>query len=125
MKIVISEVSVAEVCYLKQKKREGLPLAKQIEFIRNWFDNEYIVRRIVSPGVSELASGYALYHNITPLDAIIAATAAFYQIQTLHTYDAVLAKRTKSKKNTLADLDGLIGDPPIRIGPPGFESTTS
>src|SRR3990172_8604147 len=58
--IVVSEISIAEVTYIDKKRREQnkLPTSKEVKMIEEWFENEYVDRRIVHPGISELARSF-------------------------------------------------------------------
>ncbi len=118
---IVSEISVAEVVYLKKKHEENVPLRKQVQMIREWFDNEYIQRRIVHAGISELAGDLVRVHTIRSMDALIAATAVYYKVPLLHTYDGYGDQGPRKRRLGLLDLDGKIGDPPIRICAPNYD----
>lgn len=116
--IVVSEVCVAEIQFLNKERELKTPTIKQLEKVLNWLNNDYIIRKNVDPGVSELASRYGLIHNITPLDSIVVANAVFHKVPVLHTFDGTMKK---NKKSPLLDLDGKIGDPALKICTPNYD----
>lgn len=121
--IVVSEVSIVEVTYLdKNRHNENLPPTDQeIQIIDEWFENDYIDRRPVLPGISELAREYIRNYNVRTMDSIIVATAVFFKIPLLHTFDGYSDIKTKRKKNKLLTLDGKLGTPALRIRVPDNE----
>lgn len=113
--IVVSELSVAEVSHLTKLTDNGILLDDQVQLIKDWFENPYIVRRPVHAGISELAGEVGRKHKLKRApDRIIVATALFEKIPQIHTFDGIDPK----KKNKLLPLDGQIGDPPLRIREP-------
>lgn len=82
--------------------------------IQDWFENPYIVRRSVHPGISEKAAELARRYGIKrAADAVVLATALEEGVEIVHTFDG----EGKNKKG-LISLDGKIGDPPLRIEVP-------
>lgn len=114
LKIVVSEMAVAEARYLKELNEKNVSLKKQADMILEWLDNDYILRRPVHPGISELASNIGRLHNVKPPDAIIASTAIFYKVPYIHTFDGMEVNGSITPRSMLS-LDGKIGDPLIRI----------
>jgi predicted nucleic acid-binding protein len=105
--IVTSALAMAEVVKLtalseaSDKEKENL--------IVEFFDNEYISVRNVTPAVSERARHIIRDHNLKPPDAIHVATALLTKgVRVLETYD----------ESHLIPLDGKIGNPPLCIRTP-------
>jgi predicted nucleic acid-binding protein len=119
LRIIISEVSVAELLMLKEYESQGMSIEEQAKLIRDWLENPYIVRRSVYPRISERAAEVGRQHEIAPAtDAIIVATALCEGVQVLHTFDGLDEGATTRKRNKLCTYDGKIGTPALHIGPP-------
>lgn len=104
--IVIPESVVAELKYLPGLHEDGVKYTEQMKLISDFLLNPYIVRRPIHPGVSELAAEIGHSYNIKRVgDALVVATAVFWKIPVLHTYDG---SGKKVKRNTLLAKDGLI-----------------
>lgn len=112
--IVVSEISVAEVSKLKALK-DTHSNEQIIQMIKDWFDHEYVARRPVHAGISEIAAQIARLHNIRrAADATVIATAVYENIGTVHTFDGYTNKGPAG----LLRFDGKIGDPPVTIAAP-------
>lgn len=85
--IVISEMSVVEVSKLQSLDNEKVPLKDQHRLIDDWLENEYIVRRPVTPQITANAVSLAREHNLTCVDSVILATAIQNRVSELHTGD--------------------------------------
>lgn len=104
--IVTSALTLTEVVWIK-----GLPkLSKECEnTIRRFFEQRYIAVRSVDRNIAEAARQLIWKHGVQPKDAIHVATALELGITVLDTFDGKLHK-----------LDGKLGKPPLRIGPPNI-----
>lgn len=104
--IVVSTFTIAEVV-----KIDSVPplTEEQDKLISDYFDNDYIVIRPLTIPIARLAREISRKHNIKPKDAVHVATAVFWKVPLLHTYDNNLCKKT-----------GLIGDPPLKIENPSY-----
>lgn len=103
--LVTSALTLAEVTKLKKRGRMNREDAQKIA---DFFSQDYITVRNVNRYIAEIARELAWKHrSLDPERAIHLATAVRFQITTIDTFDKKLIK-----------LDGKIGDPPIRIGPP-------
>ncbi|MBW1673941.1 MAG: type II toxin-antitoxin system VapC family toxin [Deltaproteobacteria bacterium] len=104
IKIVTSALTLTEVVWIK-----GLPrLSEESEdTIRRFFEQGYIAVRPVDRVIAEDARQLIWKHGVQPKDAIHVATALELGISVLDTFDGGLHK-----------LDGKLGNPTLRIGPP-------
>jgi len=119
LRIIISEVCVAELLMLKQYDAQGMPIEEQVRLIREWLENPYIVRRAVYPRIAERAAEVGRDNEISPAtDAIVVATALCEPVQILHTFDGLDEGAATRTRNKLCTYDGMIGTPPLHIGPP-------
>lgn len=119
LQIVVSETTVAEVNRLGHLQDQGVEIEHQVRLILDWFENPYIIRRPVHPGISELAAEIGRKYGVKRVgDTIVLATALFDHIGVVHTYDGV------GNRKGLIDLDGQIGDPPLRITAPNYAEGT-
>lgn len=102
--IVTSALTLTEVVWIK-----GLPrLSEESEdTIRRFFEQGYIAVRSVDRVIAEHARQLIWKHGVKPKDAIHVATALELELPILDTFDAELHK-----------LDGKLGNPILRIGPP-------
>ena len=109
--IVTSALTLTEVVWIK-----GLPrLSEKSENkIRKFFEQEYIAVRVVDRVIAEEARQLIWKHSVKPKDAIHIATAMLLNIPTLDTFDGELYK-----------LNGKIGNPALRIGPPDISHQES
>jgi len=104
--IVTSYITYVEV--IKIKGEDGIVIPKEKEkMVQEFFEQEYIVPRIVDRQISELARDLIWAHNVKPKDAIHAATAVKFKLKYLDTFDT-----------DLLHLNGNIGDPQILIAYP-------
>ena len=119
LRIIISEVSVAELLLLKEYDSQGMPVREQVRLIQDWLENPYIIRRAVYRHISEQAAAIGRkYEILPPTDAIIVATALCENIPVLHTFDGLDEGAANRKRKKLCTYDGKIGSPPLHIGPP-------
>jgi len=87
--IVTSTLTSAEVIYSK-----GVPkmdIAKRPR-IRNFFRDSFIVQKPLTRKIAELATDVVWDCSIKAKDAIHVATAAYYGIAVIHTYDEDLLR---------------------------------
>jgi predicted nucleic acid-binding protein len=104
--IVVSTFTIVEV----NRADNLLPLTEEEDKrISDYFENDYIVIRPLSIPIAQLARQIARKFNIKPKDAVHVATAVFWQVPILQSYDSGLCKKT-----------GLIGDPPLKIENPAY-----
>jgi len=113
--IVLSVVSLAEVCYLKERHKEGVSMDDQIREIEEWLDREYIrtinVDRRIARRAARLRSPDG--SNLKTPDAIVVATALVAGVPKLFTFDGA------GRRSGLLQLDQKIeGSPPLRIASP-------
>jgi len=113
--IVISLHSVTEVLYLRDLASQGMPQSQQDDLIAQWLGNSYILKRTADTPIVDKARRLRITHQgLTQTDAIILATALVNNVDTLVTYD----NNGKKGRVSLLGLDGVIGDPPLRIKTP-------
>ena len=105
---------MAEVRYCKEFNAHRISQVDQDKLIRRWFDNLYIIKRNADVGICELAVslGRKYPDYLTPLDSIILSTAIDRKAKTLVTYDDM------GGRGGLLALDGLVGNPPLRVKRP-------
>lgn len=77
--------------------------------IETFFENEFVIVRTLTEQIAFLSRRIAREHGLKPGDAVHVATAIFWKVPILHTYDEKLLKR-----------NGLIGDPALTIEKPSF-----
>jgi predicted nucleic acid-binding protein len=85
LKIITSTLTMAEVV-----KLNGLSAAhdEKEQMIVSFFDNDYLHVRNVDPEISKIARRVIRNHvRLKPLDALHVATALFYEVDVLFTYD--------------------------------------
>jgi predicted nucleic acid-binding protein len=105
IQIVTSAMTLTEV--IKLKGHPSLPAAQE-ETIRLFFENPFLIIVNVDRLVGEYARQLIWQHSVLkPKDSIHIATAALSKIPTLDTFDG-----------DMISLDGLIGNPAVRIGHP-------
>lgn len=85
--IITSALTIAEVLFIKGGPK--LESSKR-EKIERFFRAEYISVKNVTRAISEDARDIYWDNGISPKDAIHVATAAFYKIPVLHTFDIPL-----------------------------------
>jgi predicted nucleic acid-binding protein len=85
--IITSALTLAEVLFIKGQVK--LDPAKR-QKVETFFRAEYISVRNLTRAVSELARDVVWDSGIKPKDAIHVATAVFYKIPKLHTFDEPL-----------------------------------
>lgn len=115
IKIVVSEITVAEVTHLPKLNNGTATVDEQEDAICRWFCNEFIVRRTVHPGISERARQVRRECPQVKRvgDTVFLATALFEGLPMVHTFD----------ENLLA-LDGKIGNPGLKIREPDIYDGT-
>ena len=109
IQIVTSALTIAEVLWLKGHDR--VPVEDR-EMVRNFFRNEYIVIHEVDRRVAEIAQDVVWDFNIKHKDAIHVATAVDMGADVLDTFDG-----------PLLNLDGLVGNPALKISRPAPRGT--
>jgi len=111
--ILTSALTITEVLWIKGKSRMPSDSAANVEA---FFKHEWIIVRELDRFIAEEARSLVWNHNIKPKDSIHLATALKreLQIEQFDTFDEPLIR-----------LSGTLGDPPLRIGKPGMESTPS
>lgn len=85
--IVTSALTIAEVLFIRQGPK--LPPEKR-EVVEKFFKADYIAVRNVTRHIAELARDVFWDHGIKPKDAVHVATAAFFKVPVLHTFDGSL-----------------------------------
>jgi predicted nucleic acid-binding protein len=103
---VQSTFTISEL--VKDPDGEKLTEAQE-NVIEDFFENEFVIVRTLTEQIAFLSRKIAREHGLKPGDAVHVATAIFWKVPILHTYDDKLLKR-----------DGLIGDPPLKIEKPSF-----
>jgi len=114
--IVLSEITVSEITTLNDLGAQGVPVEDQARLIRDWLENPYIVRRNFDRGMTELAVKIGRLHGIKRAgDKAVLATAVFFEIPVVHTYDG-----------KLLSLDGILpsGNASLRIVVPDYYKDT-
>ena len=111
VRILVSEVTVAEACKLSKDADEDVEECARL--INAFFDRLFIERRPVDRRVSEKAAELIRNHNIYACDAMILATAIIHRARILYTRDGC-RKDGKKKKGLLKlnRIDGLTIEPP-------------
>lgn len=105
--IVTSAITLIEVIKLRGERPLGI---EHEETIRKFFEREFIVIRPVDTSMGLAARKLIwTYPHLKPKDAIHVATAVEYRVASLDTFDEDLIR-----------LNGRIGDPGLRIGPPNL-----
>ena len=104
--IVVSTFTIAEVV-----RAENLPPLTEDEdkLISDYFENDYIVVRPLTIPIAKLAREVARKYGIKPNDAVHVATAIFWKVPILHSYDKKLCNKTD-----------MIGNPPLKIENPTY-----
>lgn len=97
--IVTSALTIAECLFIRQGPK--LPPEKR-EVVEKFFKADYIAVRNVTRHIADLARDVFWDHNIKPKDAVHVATAAFFKVPVLHTFDEPLI----SKSGLVVDLPG-------------------
>jgi predicted nucleic acid-binding protein len=113
LNIVVSTLSLAETIYLRDLADGGMAQEQQDALIERWFDEPYIIKRNADVSVCTEAAKLARRHRmLAPADAIILATAALSEVDVLITYDG------EGRGDGLLQLDGIVGNPGLRISTP-------
>lgn len=102
--IVTSALTLAEVLYLKHKKK--IPIESRTT-VEDFFKNRFISVQNVTRTIAERARDVVWDYGIKPKDAIHVATALTINLPVINTFD----------KNLLSK-NGKIGNPPITIEHP-------
>lgn len=89
--IVTSALTLAEV--LAVKKKDKIPKERKDDVI-NFFKNDYIIVRNLDRRISEIARDLVWDNGIAPKDACHVATALFFGLDKLHTFDEKLIAKT-------------------------------
>ena len=106
MKSILSPaITLIEVIKLRGEQPVG---GEHEDTIRKFFEQEFIIIRPVDTSIGLAARKLIwIYTHLKPKDSIHVATAVEYQVASLDTFDEDLIR-----------LNGKIGDPGLRIGPP-------
>lgn len=91
---------------------EKLPDDKE-SLIEDFFENEFVVIRTLTEPIAFLSRKISRDYGVKPGDAVHVATALFWKVPILHTYDKKLLNK-----------NGLIGDSPLRIELPTWVGQT-
>ena len=114
--IIVSEISVAEVCKLVNLVSSGrIAIASPVSLIKQFFDHKFILRRPVDRKESSMAADITRSHNLETCDAIIVATAAIHHACVLYTRDG---KKRRNNQPSPLKCDGQLGTPPLPIKEP-------
>lgn len=113
--ILVSEISVAEVCRLNDPTNSGMSPQDAIKKIQQFFQNMFIERRPADRRESVFAAELIRDFNLETCDALIAATASIHGASVLYTRDGL---RQRKNKISLLQCDGKIGTPLLAIKPP-------
>lgn len=89
--IVTSALTLAEVLFIKSQQK--LDPAKR-QKVETFFRADYISVRNLTRAVAEIAREVFWDHNIRPQDAVHVATAGFYKVPVLHTFDEQLIAKS-------------------------------
>ncbi len=90
--LVVSAITLIEV--IKLKNHNIIPKDKE-EIIKAYFQNEFISVRNVDRNIGEIARDLIWGYNVQPKDSIHVATALFYEVPILNTFDRDLIKLSK------------------------------
>lgn len=85
--IVTSTLTVAEVIYMKGARKLD---PKKRPLVNNFFRQNHLSIKPLTRRISELARDVVWDTIVKPKDAVHVATAAFYKVGTLHTFDGDL-----------------------------------
>ena len=117
VEIVVSEISVAEVCKLTPSVSAGrVTTAQAISMVNGFFDNKFIIRIPVDRSISMLAAKIIRDHNLETCDALIVAAAIeTANVVVLYSADG---KALRKKQPSPLKCNGLIGSPALSIKKP-------
>lgn len=87
LRIVVSEISVAEVCTLNGLAEEGVSGPEQAKIIEDWFEREYVSVRLVDRAISTKAAWIQRNYRAKTCDCVIMATALRHNVDALYTFD--------------------------------------
>jgi len=86
-RIVLSELVRAELLNLQDMGSSGMTVQEQRKLIKRFLEHSYIVWRPVNRAITIEAGRIRQRHKITTPDAIMLATAVYWDIPLVHTYD--------------------------------------
>lgn len=109
LEILISEVTVAEACKLTKVRTGGKSVTEVRQLLRDFFDNDWILRRPADRRECELAAQFINDTEIECCDAIIAATAIIHGAEALYSRDGL--KKRRAKQKSLLRMNGLLAHP--------------
>ena len=89
--IVTSALTIAEVLFIRQGPK--LPPEKR-EVVEKFFKADYVAVRNVTRHIADLARDVFWDHGIKPKDAVHVATAVFFKVPVLHTFDGPLISKS-------------------------------
>jgi hypothetical protein len=94
----------------------GHSIDAQQKRIHEFFDNDYIEIRNVNKDIAERSADVCRKYGLKPPDAIHVITAQTCECDVLQTYDGEIRdERGERKRPYLLDLNGKIGNPPLKI----------
>jgi predicted nucleic acid-binding protein len=110
--ILVSEISIAEVCKLSDLEKMGMTRPEAVKKIGLFFQNMFIERRPADRREAALAAELIRDLNLDTCDALIAATASIHGAIAMYTRDGL-----KIRKNKVSPLqcNGKIGEPLLPI----------
>lgn len=109
IRIVTSAFTLVEVLHIKNMNK--IPKTKS-KIVEQFFDNEYIEIKNLDRRISENARILVWEKGISPKDACHVATATFFKMEKLHTFDKYLLKKS-----------GQVGNPKLIIEEPSVQQT--
>jgi predicted nucleic acid-binding protein len=109
IQIVTSALTLAEV--IKLKKHKAIPKT-DAQKIHAFFQHQYIIVKDVNRYIAEAAQRMVWDNGINPKDAVHVATAVYFHVPQLNTFDKGLLKKTDK-----------IGNPPLKIVVPTLLQT--
>ncbi|HWE95692.1 MAG TPA: type II toxin-antitoxin system VapC family toxin [Tepidisphaeraceae bacterium] len=110
--ILVSEISIAEVCKLNDEEKSGMSRVDAVKKINLFFQNSFIDRRPADRREAILAAELIRSLNLDTCDALIVATASIHGAIAMYTRDGL-----KLRKNKTCPLqcDGKVGEPALPI----------
>lgn len=109
LEIITSAWTLTEV--VRKKGEKPIPMESE-QKIRDFFENPFIIVREVDRAVAERARDLIWSHGLKGPDAVHLATALRLRLTVMDTFDGDLIK-----------LNGKLGNPALRIGPPSIPHT--
>jgi predicted nucleic acid-binding protein len=111
--LVTSTMAIAELVKFSESTES---VSEQQRRIEQFFDNDFIEIRNVNKDIAERSAEMCRAHNLKPPDAIHLVTAQSCECDVFHTYDGEKRDiRAVRKKPYLLDMNGKVGNPPLKI----------